>query len=104
MDAGTSLAVQWLRLHASNAGGEGSTPGQGTKIPHATWRGQILKKIILDFPGSPVVKTLRFHCRVQVQSLVGEVPHATWYGKKKKKKKLWMQQKQKEIYSNKCTF
>ena len=33
---GTSLVVQWLRLHASNAGaGVGSIPGGGTKIPHA---------------------------------------------------------------------
>ena len=32
---GTSLAVQWLRLHASNARGVGSIPGQGTKCPHA---------------------------------------------------------------------
>ena len=31
----TSLAVQWLRLHASTAGGTGSIPGQGTKILHA---------------------------------------------------------------------
>ena len=35
MSAGTSLAVQWLRLRASTAGGTGSTPGRGTKIPHA---------------------------------------------------------------------
>ena len=35
-----SLEVQWLRLHASNAGGEGSVPGWGTKIPHATRHGQ----------------------------------------------------------------
>ena len=27
---GTSLAVQWLRLHASNAGGVGSIPGRTT--------------------------------------------------------------------------
>ena len=33
---GTSLAVQWLRLLASNAGGAGSIPGWGTKIPHTT--------------------------------------------------------------------
>ena len=26
--------VQWLRLCASNAGGTGSTPGWGIKIPH----------------------------------------------------------------------
>ena len=27
---GTSLVVQWLRLHAPNSGGWGSIPGQGT--------------------------------------------------------------------------
>ena len=32
---GISLAVQWLRLRASTAGGTVSIPGQGTKIPHA---------------------------------------------------------------------
>ena len=41
---GTSLAVQWLRLCASNAGGIDSIPGQGTKIPHALRCGQ--KKVI----------------------------------------------------------
>ena len=34
-EAVTSLAVQWLRLCASTAGGAGSIPGRGTKIPHA---------------------------------------------------------------------
>ena len=40
---GTSLVVQYLRLHAPNAGGLGLIPGQGTRccmlqleIPHAT--------------------------------------------------------------------
>ena len=33
--AGISLVVEWLRLHASNAGGAGSVPGLGTRIPHA---------------------------------------------------------------------
>ena len=33
---GTSLAVQWLRLCASGAGGAGLIPGWGLKIPHAT--------------------------------------------------------------------
>ena len=28
--------VQWLRLHASNADGVGSIPGQGTKMPQKT--------------------------------------------------------------------
>ena len=51
---GTSLVVQWLKLHAPNAGGPGLTPGQGTrshmpqlkslhvtmKIPHATTKTQ----------------------------------------------------------------
>ena len=30
------MVVQWLRFHACIAGGVGSIPGQGTKIPHAT--------------------------------------------------------------------
>ena len=32
---GTSLAIQWLRLRASNAEIVGLIPGQGTKIPQA---------------------------------------------------------------------
>lgn len=32
---GNSLVVQWLRLHASNAGAVGLIPGQRTKISHA---------------------------------------------------------------------
>ena len=48
MDLGTSLVVQWLRIHSrdfpggpvvknppSSAGDAGSIRGQGTKIPHA---------------------------------------------------------------------
>ena len=42
--SGASLAVQWLRLRASNADCVGSIPGQGTKIPHATWHSQRKKK------------------------------------------------------------
>ena len=30
-----SLAVQWLRLHTSTAGGTGLIPGQGTEIQTA---------------------------------------------------------------------
>ena len=37
---GTSLVIQWFRLHASNAGGVGSIPGWGTNIPHAVEHGQ----------------------------------------------------------------
>ena len=32
---GTSLVVQWLRLHVSTAGGMGLIPGQGPKILYA---------------------------------------------------------------------
>ena len=35
-DSGTSLVGQWLRLHAPNAGGPGSIPGQGTRSH--TWQ------------------------------------------------------------------
>ena len=41
---GTSLVVQWLRLRASTAGGVGSIPGQGTKIPASVWPGEKKKK------------------------------------------------------------
>ena len=33
---GASLVVQWLRPNTSNAGGVGSIPSQGTKIPHTS--------------------------------------------------------------------
>ena len=42
---GTSLVVQWLGFHASTAGGAGSVPGGGTKMPHATQCSQEIKKI-----------------------------------------------------------
>ena len=42
---GTSLVVQWLQLCPSNAGGTGSIPGQGTKIPHnEMWQKKKRKK------------------------------------------------------------
>ena len=41
---GTSLLVQWLGLHASTAGGMGSIPGWGTKVPCAVWHGQKIFK------------------------------------------------------------
>ena len=43
---GTSLAVQWLRLQASTAGGVGSIPGWGNKIMHDVWCGKKKKKKI----------------------------------------------------------
>ena len=44
MIQGTSLEVQWLRLHASTAGFTGLIPDQGSKIPHAMQCGQKKKK------------------------------------------------------------
>ena len=41
---GTSLVVQRLRLCASNVEGTGSIPGQGTKIPQASWHGRKINK------------------------------------------------------------
>ena len=41
---GTPLAVHWLRLYASTAEGMGSIPGWGTKIAHAVWPSQKVKK------------------------------------------------------------
>ena len=41
MNEGNSLVVvQWLGFHASTAGGTGSIPGQGTKIPHTACQAQ----------------------------------------------------------------
>ena len=42
----TSLVVQWLRLCAPNARAEGSTSGQGTKIPYNTQHGQKIHKYL----------------------------------------------------------
>ena len=42
---GTSLVIQWLRLHVSTAGGVGWIPGHRTKIPHTAQQGK--KKNVL---------------------------------------------------------
>ena len=42
--AGTSLAVQWLRLHAPSADGTGFDPWLGTKIPQAAQCSQKYKR------------------------------------------------------------
>ena len=49
-DFGSSLPVQWLRLHTSNAEGAGLIPGQGTQIPHASRSSQKKKKKVTN-PG-----------------------------------------------------
>ena len=42
--SGTSLVAQWLRLCISNAGGMGSIPGRGTKIPYTLCHSQKKKQ------------------------------------------------------------
>ena len=42
--------VQWLEFLALTVEGLGSVPGQGTKIPQATWHGQKKKKTTLQMP------------------------------------------------------
>ena len=53
--------VQWLGLHTSTAGGTGSIPGHGTKIPHAAQHGPPTpqkSQFYRDFPCGPVVENL----------------------------------------------
>ena len=45
--AGTHLVVQWLRLHAPNAGGPGSVPSQGTRLLMLQLRAHMLRLKIL---------------------------------------------------------
>ena len=55
---GNSLAVQGLGLSDFTAGGLGSTPGWGTKIPQASWyvqKRKVKKKIF------PTVRSRDFH-------------------------------------------
>ena len=63
-EGGTSLAVQWLRLHASIAGGAGSIPDRGTKIPHAMRCSQKKKKkfffFVYDFRKYLIVNMYQF--------------------------------------------
>ena len=77
----TSLEVQRLGLHASTAGGMGSIPSQGTKIPQVMWCGQI---VFRESPPGPVVRMWHFHCRGP-GSIAGrgtKIPQARWYSKK----------------------
>ena len=58
---GTSLAVQWLGLHASTAGGMGSIPGQGTKIPCGVAKKEWLKLQILCYIFFSTIKIHTWH-------------------------------------------
>ena len=41
--SGISLIVKWLRLCTPNAGGQGPTPGQGTRSHRLQWRAHALQ-------------------------------------------------------------
>lgn len=69
----TSLVVQGLRLCDSKAGDMGSTPGQGTKIPHATWHCQKKEKGIPPFSHHPNI--LMTKCAQW--KLTGDIPLRT---------------------------
>lgn len=60
-EAGTSLAVQWLRLGAYTAGVVGLVPAWGIKIPHAVRRRQNIgekRKGSVSFPPKVSVHVL----------------------------------------------
>ena len=50
MKVGTSLLIQWLRLHITKAGGLGLIPGQGTSAHMSQLRIHMLQ---LKIPHSP---------------------------------------------------
>ena len=71
---GTSLAVQWIRLCATIAGGTGLIPGWGTKILHAARYNQKKKK---NLGASLVAQWLRICLPMQgtwVRAMVWEDP------------------------------
>ena len=58
--------LQWLKLHAPNAGGMGLIPGRGTKIPYVVGMGEIKlkkkKKRIGSGPLGPLVGRGHWEC------------------------------------------
>ena len=80
---GTCLVVQWLRL-CSSAGDVGSIPGQGAKIPHASWtKNQNINYIITNsIKTSKMVhikkkKILWLPCVSVVKNLLGNAGHTS---------------------------
>ena len=61
---GTSLVVQWFRLCASNAGGGGSIPGLGTRIPHAVGRAGVGGEGFLRISGPAAAEELCPRCQL----------------------------------------
>ena len=54
----SSLAVQWLRLCASNAGGTGLISDKVAKTPHAAWYSQKKKKLWCFTPMATVTSQI----------------------------------------------
>lgn len=76
MDSETSLAVRWLGLQTSTAGGVGSTPGQGTKILHVALLGQKKKKMNSGFN-----KASKPTKRISIWEILpryGKIPSQLW--------------------------
>ena len=56
VEFGASLVVWWLRLHAPNAGSQGSIPRQGTRSQRQQLKGSYMPKLkILD---SQIIKQI----------------------------------------------
>ena len=58
-----------------------------------------MKMKFREFPGGPVVRTPRFHCRGPglLPGRATKIPKATWRGQKKKKKKKFSQNDEKHL-------
>ena len=72
--AGTSLATQRLRLHASTAGDTGLIPGLGTKIRQAMRCGQKKKKARASALGTSRLETLVSDIRQQAGPVILKKP------------------------------
>ena len=73
---GTSLVVQWLRLHIPKAGDLDSIPGQGTRFRMCQLRPDAEKKKKTDRCDSPK----KFQCSVQLIFLIFQGCIATYFG------------------------
>ena len=95
--------VQWLRLHIPTAEDTGSTPGQGTKIPHALQHNQKTKKytgthviakiqslVIRQQRRNELLKNICENTPLLFPHMVFDLRSSSSFGVKQiKKKKLW---------------
>ena len=85
---GSSLEVQWLGLHTSNAGGTGSIPGQGTEIPRATRCSQKINNKQTSKEGQDWALTFEFGHSEVISDWVRAVLVERWEQKRKGGKEL----------------